>query len=142
MRILLRLVAGFTLLSVVGTLLLVGATWHRGTMPLLLQSGAFGFLTVAGWFLTLVAGGPAVVLLWRPTDLGRIAAAITWGSIGLYYAINLMMSHHFGSNYIRVFVYIAVCGALVALVLSPQARRACRPNNSPSLAISSQEAGE
>jgi hypothetical protein len=142
MRILLRLVAVFTLLSVVGTLLLVGAIWHRGTMPLLLQSGAVGFLTVAGWFLTLVAGGPAVVLLWRPTDIGRIAAAVTWSSIGLYYAINLMMSHSFGGNYIRVFVYIAVCGALVALVLSPQARQACRPMRSSSLEISSQEIAE
>jgi hypothetical protein len=138
MRILLRLVAGFTLLSVVGTLLLIGTFWHRGTMPLLLQSGAFGLLTVAGWLLTLVAGIPAVVLLWRPTDLGRIAAAITWSSIGLYYVANLMMSNHFGTN-IRVFVYIAVCGALVVLVLSPQARRACRPK---SFAVSSQQMGE
>jgi hypothetical protein len=138
MRILLRLVAVFTLLSVVGTLFLVGAIWHRGAIPLLLQSGTFGFLTVAGWFLTLVAGGPAVVLLWRPTNLGRIAAAITWSSIGLYYAINLTMSHSFGGNYIRVFIYIAVCGALVALVLSPQAREACLPMRSSFLEISSQ----
>jgi hypothetical protein len=142
MRILLRLVAGFTLLSVVGTLLLIGALWHRGALSLLLQSGTFGFLTLAGWFLTLVAGGPAVVLLWRPTDSGRIAAAIAWGSIGLYYAVNIVMSRHFGTNYVRASVYIAVCGALVALVLSPQARRACRPKSSSSFAISSQEMGE
>jgi hypothetical protein len=138
MRILLRLVAGFTLLSVVGTLLLIGAIWHRGAMPLLLQSGAFGLLTVVGWLLTLVAGIPAAVLLWRPTDLGRVAAAITWSSIGLYYVANLMMSNHFGTNYTRVSIYIGVCCAIVALVLSPQARSACRLKSNSSLAISSQ----
>ena len=141
MRILLRLVGALTLLSILGTLLLIVRIWHSGTMPLLFRSGALGLLTVAGWFLTLVAGSPAVVLLWRPTDLGRIAAAITWASIGLYYAISLMMIHSFGTNPIRVFVSIAVCGALVALVLSPPARRASRPKSFSPFTISSQEMG-
>jgi hypothetical protein len=76
MRILLRLIAGFTFLSVIGTILFVIGTWLRGGMVSLVHSGAFGVLTIAGWLITLVVGPPAAVLLWKQNDAGRIASII------------------------------------------------------------------
>ena len=123
MRILLRCIGVFTFLSVIGSF------WLRGTLPLMVHS-AIGLLTIFGWFVTLVAGTPAFVLLWRPTDLGRFAAAITWSSIGLYYAISVAIFHGPGTNYILAFGYVAVCGVIVTLVLSTSARQASRPKSS------------
>jgi hypothetical protein len=116
---LLRCVAGLTFLSVMGTLLLVGSFWLRGALPLMVHS-AIGLITIFGWFVTLIAGTPAFVFLWKPSDLGRFAAAITWGSIGLYYLLLIGPSHNFN---LRALAYIAVSAAIVALVLSPLARR-------------------
>ena len=70
MRILFRLVAGFTFLSVIGTLVLVIVIWQRGGMLYLAHSGPFGILTLGGWVITLVIGPPAVVLLWKQKDAG------------------------------------------------------------------------
>jgi hypothetical protein len=89
MRIFLRLVAGYTFLTVLFTIELLVHIWQRGGFPLLLKSGFFGIAAFIGWAITIFAGVPAAVLLWRLRNSGRIVTAIVLGSTGLYYSLGL-----------------------------------------------------
>jgi hypothetical protein len=131
MRILLRLIAGFTFLSVIGTLLLVIRIWHWGGMLSLVHSGSFGILTIAGWVITLVVGPPAVVLLWRQNDAGRIAAIIVWASICLYYLFFVVLFRNPNALYGQMTFDIAGSAVLVVFLLSSRARQACQAQHLP-----------
>src|ERR1700722_7490666 len=124
MRILLPLVAGFTFLSVIGTLVLVIHTWQRGGMSSLAHSGTFGIMTIAGWAITLVVGPPAVVLLWRQNDTGRIAAIIVWASVCLYYLFFVTLFRNPMMLYGQITFDIAGSAVLVLFLLSTRARQA------------------
>jgi hypothetical protein len=81
MRFLLRLIAGLTLVSFIGTVGLVIRFCQRGGVLPLIHAGSFGVITVVGWPITLVVGPPAVVLLWKLRDVGRVASVLFWGNI-------------------------------------------------------------
>ena len=84
MRFLLRLIAGLTLVSFIGTVGLVMRFYQRGGVLPLIHAGSFGVITVVGfvgWLITLVVGPPAVVLLWKLRDVGRVASVLFWGNI-------------------------------------------------------------
>jgi hypothetical protein len=131
MRILLRLIAGFTFLSVIGTLLLVIRIWHWGGMLSLVHSGSFGILTIAGWVITLVVGPPAVVLLWKQNYSGRIAAIIVWASICLYYLFFVVLFRNPNALYGQMTFDIAGSAVLVVFLLSSRARQACQAQHLP-----------
>ena len=126
MRILLRLVAGFTFLSVIGMLVLVIGVLHRGAMSSLAHSGSFGILTIAGWVITLVVGPPAVVLLWKQRNAGRIAASIVWASVCLYYLFFVTLFRNPNALYGKMAYNIAGSAVLVFFLLSSRARQACQ----------------
>ncbi len=125
MRLFFRVLAGFTLIMALATLRFVVNLWRGGALAAFLESGAFGLLTAAGWVATLVAGLPAVVLLWRRTDAGRLAGIIVYGSICIYYLLCLAFFRSSMMLYGPMFLRIIGSGILVILLLSPQARKAC-----------------
>jgi uncharacterized membrane protein YeaQ/YmgE (transglycosylase-associated protein family) len=126
MRILLRLIAVWTLLTVFETLALVLGFWLRGAILLLFHSGPFGLLTALGWSITLVVGPPAVILLWRRRDAGRVASIGLWGSICLYYLLGVLFFRTPATRYGYTFASIIGSMVLVVLMASPQAKGACR----------------
>jgi hypothetical protein len=124
MRILLRFVAGFTLLSVVFTVKLILGMWHSGVMAALIQSGRTGALTIAGWVITILVGLPSAILLWRQREPGRIGTIIVWASVCLYYLIFLILSPELLHG--RLTFYLVGSAALVALLSTPKVRQACQ----------------
>lgn len=126
MRIFLRLVAGYTFLTVPFTIELVIHMWQQGGVPLLLRSGFFGIATLIGWAITIFAGVPAAVLLWRLRNSGRITTAIVLGSTGLYYLLGLTFFRKPQSSIGEILFAIVFSGALVWVLLSPAAARTCR----------------
>ena len=123
MRNLLRLVAAYTAASVLTTVVFILNMWHRGGLPYLLHSGAFGVLTIAGWAVTLVVGPPAFVLLWKRENGGRILSVIVWASVCLYYVSGALVWHG------RPSFPMVGSAILTILLLLPAARRACVPAN-------------
>lgn len=130
MRIFLRVVAVYTFFTVLFTINLLTHIWQRGGFPLLLKSGVFGITTFIGWAVTIFAGVPAAVLLWRLRNSGRIATAIVLGSIGLYYLLGLVFFRKPQSSTGELLFGIVFSGALVWGILSPAAARACRSERS------------
>jgi hypothetical protein len=130
MRIFLRVVAVYTFFTVLFTINLLTHIWQRGGFPLLLKSGVFGIATFIGWAVTIFAGVPAAVLLWRLRNSGRIATAIVLGSIGLYYLLGLVFFRKPQSSTGELLFGIVFSGALVWGILSPAAARACRSERS------------
>ena len=130
MRVLFRLISGFSFFTVIGTLMLILGMWLRGGIPSLVHSGALGALTIAGWLITLIVGPPAVVLLWKQKNLGRIASAILWASIALYYVACVAVFRSPGALVGRMSYQILGCTGLVIFLLSPKARRACQDSSS------------
>jgi hypothetical protein len=132
MRVLFRLISGFSFFTVIGTLMLILGMWLRGGIPMLAHSGALGALTIAGWLITLIVGPPAVVLVWKQKNAGRIASAILWASIGLYYLACMAFFRSPGALVGRMLYCILGCTGLVIFLLSPMARRACQGKDLPS----------
>ena len=126
MRIVLRLIAAWTLLSVLATLALVFGFSLRGAVWPLFHSGPFGLLTALGWLITLVVGPPAVILLWRRDESGRKVSIGFWGSICLYYLLSLLFFRTPGTRF--GYAFVCIIGSLlpVVLLVSPQAKSACR----------------
>jgi hypothetical protein len=131
MRIILRLIAAVTLLSVIATLVFVLAFWRRGGMLPLVSTGPFGLLTALGWLITLVVGPPAVVLLWKQNNAGRIASIIFWASICLYYVLGLAFFRTPATRYGSVFLCIMGSMIPLALLVSRQAKIACKSRTMP-----------
>jgi uncharacterized membrane protein YeaQ/YmgE (transglycosylase-associated protein family) len=122
----LRLIAVWTLLTVLATLALVLGFWLRGAILPMLRSGLFGLLTALGWFITLVIGPPAVALLWQRRDAGRVATIVLWISICLYYLLSLLFFRTPSTQYGYAFVCIIGSMVPVVLLISPKAKGACR----------------
>ena len=137
MRFLLRLIAGLTLVSFIGTVGLVIRFYQRGGVLPLIHAGSFGVITVVGfvgWLITLVVGPPAVVLLWKLRDVGRVASVLFWGNICLYYVLCwcLTLVHN-----PRAFNWAALFAAIlnlvpIVLLLSARAQQVCGVQTMPS----------
>lgn len=132
MRVLLRLVAGYTLWSLIGTLRMVVDFWQRGQIMALSRAGFLGSLTVILWVVLLLAGVPAAVLLWRMKRTGLFFTSFFWGCTGLYYVFGLIFFRTPQSHYVYMLFAVVSSAALVALVLSPRARRVCQLQQLPS----------
>src|SRR5688572_28115057 len=89
MRLMVRLVAVFTALSLIRTLWFVAAFAATGGLRGFLTSGLLGVLTVFGWVIVLVAGPVAAVQLWRFRESGRRAGIILFGYNVTYYVVGL-----------------------------------------------------
>jgi hypothetical protein len=79
MRVLIRIVAVLTALSVLCTVWFVAAIAVAGGLRELLASGLLGGLTIVGWVIALVVGPVATVQLWRFRENGRRAGVIFFG---------------------------------------------------------------
>jgi len=131
MHLFLRLVAGYTFLTVLLTIRLLIRIWQYHGFLTLLRTGSFGIASFVGWAITILGGVPAAVLLWRMRNSGRIATAIVLGSIGLYYLLGLAFFRKPQSSIGPILFGIIFSGALVSVVLSPAAARACKSTDYP-----------
>jgi hypothetical protein len=123
MRIFLRLVAVLCALSVVWTLLFL-VQFSRG-ISALLATGTFGVVTLIGWLITFIAGPIAAVQLFRLKPSGRIAAIVLFGSMLAYYLTGLVAFRQPGTATGPILVLAALLVALLTMVASPAAKRAC-----------------
>jgi hypothetical protein len=131
MRVLFRLLSVYLFFTLIGTFTVVVRMWSRGAITSLTHSGAIGILTIAGWLITFIAGAPAVVLLWKQKNAGRIAAAVMWASICFYYVACAVLFHSLESLRGRASIYMLGSAALVFLLLSSKARQACKQPSLP-----------
>jgi hypothetical protein len=124
MRILLRLIAALAVLSVIATAVFVfrfGAVGLRA----LLATGMFGLITIIGWIITFTVGPVAAIQLYRLRPSGRIAAAVLFGTMLVYYIVGLFTFREPEAPATPIVALCVFLSALVALVLSPAAKRVC-----------------
>jgi hypothetical protein len=123
MRTVLRLIAVLAGLSVAQTVIFIVRFGLKG-VEALLATGVFGALTIAGWLVTFIAGPWAAIQLFRLRQTGRIAAAVVFGTMLIYYLVGLA----FRKPEAPAAPIVTLCVASMALVivlLSPAAKRAC-----------------
>jgi hypothetical protein len=124
MRTVLRLIAVLAGLSVVVTILFLFLFGLTG-IDALLATGAFGVLTIVGWLVTLIAGPMAAIQLFRLRQTGRIAAAVLFGSMLIYYFLGLLAFRQPEAPVAPIVTLCVVSMALAIVLLSPAAKRAC-----------------
>lgn len=123
MRIFLRVIAVVIAMAVVLTALMIVQFTFTGGLDDLVRFGVLGFGTIAGWLITLTAGPIAAVQLWRLRRVG-LALAVMLCAIALAYSlVCLLFLRTPGAPLRPTFEAIAINGPLLALLLSPAARR-------------------
>jgi hypothetical protein len=115
------IVACFSVVATAVFILRFGSTGMRA----LLATGTFGLLTVAGWLITFVAGPVAAVQLFRVRPSGRFAAAVLFGSMLVYYVVGIFVFRQPQAPAGPIITLCVFLGALIVIVLSPSAKRAC-----------------
>jgi hypothetical protein len=125
MRILLRIIAVGVGLVVVLTTLLIVQLGMSGRLMALVGSGALGLATAVGWLMTLSVGPVAAVQLWRLQRIGLLAGAVLCAVTMGYYVVGVVFFRAPEAPLWPILGAMAVNGALLALLLSPAARRAC-----------------
>ena len=126
MPLLLRVVAATAAASLILTIwLILQLVIPRGIQPLL-DTGPLGFLTLAGWAVTLLVGPVAAVQLWRLRRSGRIAALVVFGFGLLYYTVGLIWLRAPQALTGEIGVAMVAHAVPVAILALPAARRACR----------------
>lgn len=127
MVVLLRLIAILAAFAFAATVVIILWWFGPAGMLALLASGVFGIVTILSWIVTLVAGPIAAVRLLQLRPSGRVAAVVLFLSVLLYSvaALNAFRTAQMARGPITV-VSIAVA-ALVIVLLSPAAQRACVP---------------
>lgn len=123
-RVLLRGVALLSALSVLLTAAFLVRFGSRG-IAALHATGIFGMVTLLGWLITFIAGPIAAVQLFRLRQSGRIAAAVLFATMLVYYVVGLLAFRQPGAPRLHVVALSAFLCALLTIVLSPAARRAC-----------------
>jgi len=121
----LRIVAAIVGLAVVLTLVTVIQFAARGGLTALARSGALGIATFAGWLMILTAGPVAAVQLWRLRRIGLLLTAVLCGFVFAYYIFGLFLFRAPDAPLRPIIQAIVLNGAILALLLSPGARRAC-----------------
>jgi hypothetical protein len=119
---LIRIVAVFAAVSVLGTLWFVAAFAAAGGLRALLTSGVLGGLTIVGWVLALVVGPVAAVQLWRLRDSGRRAGIILFGYGLAYYVVGLLALRAPGASAWEIVGAAAVFALPLVVLLSPRTR--------------------
>ena len=85
MRIVLRVIAVVTAISVCTTAWFIAWMARTGGLQALFHAGLLGVITFAGWGVTLVLGPITAVQLWRVRETGRRAGIFLYGYGVLYY---------------------------------------------------------
>jgi CDP-diglyceride synthetase len=91
----------------------------------LTQAGPLGISTLVNWGVTLLAGPFAFVQLMRLRNSGRIAGAIVFGVMTLYYLAAAFLFRDPGDPLLPVAFTALVTAACTAMLLIPAARQAC-----------------
>lgn len=125
MRVFLRILAVLIGLAVARTLLMVIHFAFTGGFTALAHLGRFGIVTIAAWFIILVAGPVASVQLWRLRRIGLFITAILGGLVFAYYVVGLLFWRRPGAPLRPILWAIIVNAVFLALLLSPAARRTC-----------------
>jgi uncharacterized membrane protein len=115
-------------MAVLLTVLLIGQFAVSGGLIALAESGPLGFATFGAWFLILVAGPLASVQLWRFRRVGLILTAALCVLALIYYLVGLFFLRAPGAPAGSLGVAVLLNGAVLALLVSPTARRACADN--------------
>lgn len=126
MRIILRIIAIGIWIAIIWTLGFVWSVWHFDHFVSLMATRVFGALTFIGWALTLAVGAFAATELWRLRESGRRASLIVTGYGVFYYIAGWLYLRQSGTETHPAWFAIATNAALVLVLLSPSARRACR----------------
>lgn len=125
MKILLRIIAVVVGIGVLETLLMFFQFASTSRLGLLIGSGVFGIITVSAWSLILVAGPVASVQLWRLRLIGLYGVASLCALVLLYYLVGYAFYRGPGLQLARFMTAVLGNSVLVALLLSPNARRVC-----------------
>lgn len=125
MRILLRIVASIVALAVVLTALMVLQAAFSGGVAALWRSGAFGIATLLGWLLILTIGPVGTVQLWRLRRIGLLATALLCAFALSYYVLGTVFLGGARTLSTPIVEAIVCNAAILALLLSPPARRVC-----------------
>ena len=127
MKAVLKIIAVLVGLAVTLTVLMICRFALEGQLTKLAHSGSFGMMTFAAWIVILGAGPVASVQLWRLRRLGLFVTAMLCGLALSYYIVGALLFSPPGvvlsSGIVRP---VAVNAAMIALLLSPPSRRACR----------------
>ena len=123
MRLVLRVIAGVTAVSVAATLWFVAAIAVAGGLRPLLGTGVLGVLTIIGWCMTLFAGPVLAVHLWRVTEVGRRIGVLFYGYAVFYYAAGLMLRSA-GASVGQIAAALVLCALPVLILVSPGTKAA------------------
>ena len=124
MRVLLRIVAGFSLVSVLFTVLLLVRVWQGGGVAWVLSANTVVQTSIISWIITVCLGPIAVSQLWRLRPLGRISGAVLWGNIALY-QLWLLWFRTQRTLFPLELLLFGFCTMFLVVLLSPSARRVC-----------------
>ena len=124
MRIALRLIACVIAIAVIQSGVLVVHIFMLGGLGPLVDSGALGLGTIAGWLAVITAGPFAAIQLWRLRRAGLFLASILCGIAFAYYMIGLLVLRVPNAPVTPIVVAIAIDALVLSLLVSPAARRA------------------
>src|SRR5437762_2925070 len=108
MKILIRLLAVWFIISVFYTVLLIGIIVSLGNFGKMLSLGLYAYITVIGWVAVLIIGPFAAIQMWRLKPSGRITAMILLFYTAMYYLIAALFVSPPGSSYFNKIVYITL----------------------------------
>ena len=129
MRIILRVLAIYIGLNVPFTVRFVWRAWHMDGYRTLIATGAFGWITIFGWIITVIVGSFAGVQLWRLREIGRVTSLIVFGFAALYYAAGPLLLREPITP--ALWLRIGFNVLLVAALSLPSARRICSKQPTP-----------
>ena len=122
MRVLIRIVAAFAAVSVLGTAWIVAAFAAAGGLRALPSSGLLGGLTIVGWVIALVVGPVAAVQLWRFRQSGRRAGIILFGFGLAYYLLGLLALRSPEASTGQIFAAATMYALPLLVLLLPRTR--------------------
>jgi CDP-diglyceride synthetase len=89
------------------------------------QSGPLGIITLVNWGVTLLAGPFAFVQLLRLRNSGRLAGALVFGMMTIFYVAAAFLFRDPGDPLLPVAFTALVTGVCTAMLLIPAAKEAC-----------------
>lgn len=125
MKVLLRIIAILEAIAVLMTIVVLLQFAVGGWLSELVASGAVGIATLVGWILIICLGPFAVIQLWRLKRSGLLSSAVLFGVAFSYYFVGLLFFRGPDARWVPIVLSLSVNGALLGLLLSPQARRIC-----------------
>jgi hypothetical protein len=134
MRVALRVLAAVTLLLSISALKLGIALISEGHFGAPFRTGLFGTATAIVLLVAIVLGPYSAAQLFRLRRHGRASALVVWAVVFAYYLAGYLWYRSGALSTPYVALYVVASGALVALLLSPAARKACAVAPQPGFA--------